>query len=224
MFLHSGTLCRQGAADGIHLFTAGISDEGQFVKHIKGNLPMHKLVIALFTALGLTAPKEDATDEQLTAAAQELLGKIKTGPPDLSTFTAQIGELKTKLDGVLAGAGKDAGAAIQTFTARIEAMEGKFTGLEREAILTEAAFAGKVVPKEVLPGADGKGGLEIGALRTFVAALPVTVPLAQRTPPAIKVFSAAAKAEGGVPDAVTAEIRRQLGTTEEDVKKFGPKS
>jgi len=225
VFLHSGALCRQGAAENIHLFSAGIGADGKFVTNLNPadapRTPMNKLVIALFTALGLTPPKDDASDEQLNAAAQELLGKLKAASAsELSTFATQLAELQKKLEGLLANAGKDAGAAMQTFAARLDALEAFNLNAQREAIVMQATYEGKVVPKEVLPGPDGKGGLDLAALKAFVAALPVTVPLAQRTTPALRTFAASTAASSA--PAVVSLIREQLGIRPEDVEKFGP--
>lgn len=217
VFLHSGALCRQGAAMDIHLFTAGISDEGQLIKNIEGIESMNKIIIALFTALGLTPPKEDATEDQINAAAKDLLGKIAGNA--VATFTAKLDELKAQLDGIAKNAGKDAGAMIQTFTARVDALEKANTEREREALLVQASFEGKVVPKSVLPDDKGQGGLALPALKTFIAELPVTVPLEQRTRIGVKTFTPSANTDS----AIGKQIRSQLCITDEDVKKYSKK-
>ncbi|MBI5817456.1 MAG: hypothetical protein HZA88_00550 [Verrucomicrobia bacterium] len=218
MFLHSGALCRQGAAGDIHLFTAGISDEGQLIKNIEGIEPMHKIIIALFTAAGLTPPKEDATQEQLDASAKELLGKISGNA--LATFTAQLEALKTQLDGITKNAGKDAGATIQTFTARMDALEKANIERDIQSLLMQASYEGKVVPKSVLPDDKGQGGLTLPALKTFIAELAVTVPLEQRTRIGVKTFTPSANTESPVGK----QIRGQLGITDADVQKYGKKA
>lgn len=220
-FVHSGTLARQGAALDMHLFTAGISDEGQFIKELNtptlqhSNTPMQKILLSLFTALGLTPPKDDATDEQINASAKELLAKLASGA--VETFTAKLDALKAEITAAVPK--PTDGQALTTFTPRIEALERANTARDREAILLGAQYEGKVVPAEVLPDKDGKGGLDLGALKTFVAGLPITVPLEQRTKIGLKTFMPGA----GADDSMVKQLREQLGITEDDVKKFGPK-
>jgi hypothetical protein len=214
-FLHSGTLARQGAALDMHLFTAGISDEGKFIKNLTESQPMQKLLLSLFTVLGLTPPKDDASDEQIAASVKCLLARLNAGA--VETFTAKLDALKQE---IVAATAKGADSVpLQTFTARLDALEKAGIARDREALLIEAQYQGKVVPASVLPDKDGKGGLDLGALKMFIAEVPVTVPLEQRTRIGLKTFTPG----GGADSAETRAIRDQLSISKDDVEKYGAK-
>ena len=211
IFLHSGALARQGANFDakLGLFSAAIGDDGKFIHTSENqihaaNPSMNKLIIQIFTALGLTAPKDDATDEQLAASAKEFLAKLVPAAPGtkaLETFTARLDKIEKA----------DPAAPLQTFAARLDK-------IERGYILDLAARDGKVVPAEMLPDKDGKGGVTIEALQTFVASAPVTVPLEQRTPRHVQTFSAT-----GLTGATASEaekIHKNCGVTKEDLDKY----
>lgn len=226
IFLHSGALCRQGSARDIHLFTAGLSAGGKLVALTNPNpnpaeatdMNMKQLLIALFTAAGFKA------DDKTADADLDKLGKdfaAKFGELlKLTALQAQFEELKTKLVPVGAPDLTPLSARIDGFKLALDTFTARFETMDRESIVRDASIDGKVVPPSALPDKDGKGGLTIPQLRALVADLPVTVPLHQRTPQ-VRTFSASA-ASADSPE--TLAIRSQLGITEDDAKKFGPKN
>jgi hypothetical protein len=91
----------------------------------------------------------------------------------------------------------------------------KATGIERErqAIKDRARLQGKVIPLSALPGADGKGGLDNGALGKLVDELPVTVPMDQRTPENLKALAAIGL--GGGSTGADETVRVAMGISKE---------
>jgi hypothetical protein len=194
IFVHSGALCRQGEVDGITFPlaadpfatqpTPATPKPGDGRNPTKDNtMDFRNLWI---TYLGLA---DTATDDDIKAAVAKL------GEKQTACLNAAITE------------------ALKPLTAKIEALEASDIARERAAIEAQAVRDGKVIPLSALPGKDGKGGMEIAALRSLVAELPVTVPMEKRTPEGVKTLAASAR----LPEAGSASeiIRRQLGITEE---------
>ena len=164
-----------------------------------------KLLTAI---LGLSA---DATDAEISEATEGLdlktMASTLTEQADtIKTFSAKVEELESnaktvKLDDEAAG-------QLRTLTAKIEELEKRDIERERTAILSAAMDEGKLVP------ASAKD-LTVDQLRTLCSELPADqVPLERRTPEHIKLLSASR------PDTGEEAVRKSLGISEDDWKKF----
>lgn len=196
VFMHSAALCRQGAVEGLSLFSVDIADP-----EMPPPAPTNwKAFIASMTGLG-----EDASDEDLKAAFQkhiadaiaeatramsEKIGALEQTTATLSTTPPVPGELTTL------------SATVQSLTGRLDTFAVELDRRDRADLCRQAASEGKVIPLS----ADQIAGTPIATLRDMVTKLPVTVPLAQRTPERIETLSA-----GAVPETVIARVARQCG-------------
>lgn len=118
---------------------------------------MREMLIKL---LGL-AP--EATDEDVTKAVTALVEKSKATPVPLGV---EIEKLKTEF-----------GAKLEAFGTCIAALNADNEKRQKDAILMDARVQGKAVAL----GAEIVGKLSVADLRAHVDALPVTVPMHQRT-------------------------------------------
>ena len=195
IFVHSGALCRQGEVEGI-TFPLAADPFAADSNPSKEKIMDHKKL--LLAILGLT---ETATDVEVETAAKALAEKMQKGEPtaDIKALSAAIAE------------------ALKPLSAEIDAL--KATGIERErqAIKDRARLQGKVIPLSALPGADGKGGLDNGALGKLVDELPVTVPMDQRTPENLKALAAIGL--GGGSTGADETVRVAMGISKETWEK-----
>lgn len=203
--LHSVALCRHGAVDGLHFFSADI---GNPKKGVGMNEWLRK-----YLGLG-----EDATEEQCQAA---FVGKVSALCAEaVSAAVKPMGEsleaLQTKIEpltaeGAQGGGGESAEsphiktleASVTALSAQVVAIQGDLVQRERSDIVTDACRQGKVIPLS----AEQVSGMEPAVLRDMVAKLPVTVPVDRRTPVNVKPLSA----DSAVPSDSLTEVARRCG-------------
>jgi hypothetical protein len=165
IFVHSGALCRQGEVDGVTFPLSADPFANQPQPKKESTMDFKKLLLVI---LGLP---ETAADAEIEAAAKKLGDKPAA---DTVALSAAVTE------------------ALKPLSAKIEKLEGEGIAQQRQAIQDQAIRDGKVIPLSALPDKDGKGGMEINALRSLVAELPVTVPMDKRTPEGLKSLAASA--------------------------------
>lgn len=202
-FIHSAALCRNGEIDGLRFSLnsatfdlSTFSAKTQTPKKGKSTMDYKAL---LLTCLGLP---QEATDDEIQTrvkAAQSDDDDEPNNPEDkpgdaVRALSAQVAKLTTQ---------------VQTFSATTEKTE-------REAIVAKATRDGKVIPLS----AEDITRTPITILSAMVEKLPVTVALDRQTPENIEVHGASAL--GG--DTTQSEsIRKNMGISEDDWKKFDPK-
>jgi phage I-like protein len=211
--VQSVALCRQGAIYGLSFFSAadGAANTGNQTQKIGMNRD------AILKLLGLPA---EATDADVDAKVKALLDAqaAEAGAVEMGAVEMGAGEVVAvpgkEVKAMSAGAGAGAsGRALSEFEAKVEQ---RLKAVELAGVKAFAAVTGRVIPSQVLPGADGKGGLELAALRALVEALPVSMPLTAH---------AALSAGGGVValSAAEAEVVKMLGVSEADYRKHNGK-
>jgi phage I-like protein len=208
IFCHSGALARNGAVDGLHLFSADAAATALVAKLQTLNAiptqPNQAMLELLKKLLKLPA---DATEADVTTALEAFIAaaeKPAENPEaegDVKTMSAALLKGLTTLKAELTG--------------QIETLSARFDGQLREQIVAEATATGRVVPAAWLPAADGKGGLPIAELKTLCATLPEVVPMERRTPKNIIALSADASTQ----TAADRQVMQTLGLTEEQWKK-----
>ena len=193
VFVHSAALCRQGAVTDLRVHSAADLFDAEKLSLFSAQLSAlsSQLVTAntmdykkLLTILLGLAP--NASDADIETACKTYAENVKTA----GDMTAHAATLKAVGD-------------------KVVGLEKKLAAAERRALVTEAIGVGKVVPH----------GAEIDTLsneqfKALLEALPAEqVPLKQRTPEGLKVFSV-------VPaNAAEAEVRKALGISEATWKK-----
>lgn len=193
VFVHSVALCRQGACTDLHVFSAGLTDTQ--LQTFSATLTQHSSAMdykaLLLLLLGL---ETNSTDADITTAAKAFATKVDAACKQAGTLT--------------------------TLSATVKELGEKFTALvttgetaEREAITAAALRDGKLIPHSATT-------LPLASFKAIVAELPAgIVPLDQRTPAAIKTFSASIVP--GSESAATAEtIRKAAGLTAEEFAKY----
>lgn len=197
LFLHSAGLCRQGDVMDLQLFSAALN-AGQLVKFsaaISPTVSTHQIMDHKKLLLLLLGLPETATDSDIETGAKAFAAKIGS----VGNVTAFSAELKT-----LTG-------SVNGLTERLEKAD-------KDAVLAEAIRAGKIVPHSATK-------LGLADFTALCGELPANVvPLAQRTVEGVKTFSASVTSQSGGDNAADAEIARQMGNSEESLKKFGSKS
>ncbi len=155
ILIHSAGLVRQGEIDGVTLFSADALNS--ITETISSTMNPKALLIKI---LGLS---EDATDDQITAAA-EAFGKTEVAevPDDVKAMSARLEVVE---------------GTLKTFTAASEKNE-------RDNLIRSATASGKVIPLS----AEEISETPVKILSAMIDKLPVTVPLEQRTG-AVKEFS-----------------------------------
>jgi phage I-like protein len=238
IFCHSGALCRNGATHGLRLLSAdnletviaALGDNFRTLMAKETAAPTHSIktptvhkpgTVMINTDLikKILQLPPDATDDDINAALDKLgtaagadpdpADNPNAGPGSNSDMTALTAKLSTMFATQLT-------ALEAKFTGKIAALTARNEQTERDAIVSEATARGCLVPVEVLPDKDGKGGLPMDALRTLCAALPEVVPLNRRTPLTLKTLSATG-ANGMTTE--DREVCRTMGITEEQWKK-----
>lgn len=244
IFCHSGALCRNGAVEGLHAFSAEsispslrenlitlMADPKKDKAGDGEKAPAHSIKTPTIHKPGqvmvntdlikkiLKLPA-DATDDDINAALsafdQAASGAsdnpAATGADSSDPAATGIAALTAAVTASLAG--------LRTLEAKFEsklaALSAERAADEIAQIVADAVAAGKVIPPEVLPDKDGKGGLPIASLRTLCAALPEVVPLTARTPR----YGNSGSAAGPVMTAEDRECMRQCGLDEDTWKKI----
>ncbi|MBM3852452.1 MAG: hypothetical protein FJ399_04775 [Verrucomicrobia bacterium] len=202
VFVHSAALCRAGAA----------------------------MDLKLFSAADLLSP------EQLRLFSATL-GQLSTHPPTQPPVHMDYKKLLIILLGLAPNA-SDADieaacrdynenmGALKTHAATLKGLQDSLAALatrleksDREALVREALAAGKLIPH----GAE-IDKLPIEAFRAVLDSLPAgIVPLAQRTPEGLKTHVASLTSGSGS-SAADAEVARQMGNSDEALKKYGDKT
>ena len=201
IFMHSAGLCRQGCARDIKLFSTSLPVLTGLKKPSKAPTPPVRTLAtnsvdldALRTLLRLSA---DATPQDINdAVATAIADGSNDDEDDVDDSTPH-------------------GKKLKALSVQIQAISSVFMDGERQRILTEAREAGREIPAEWLPDANGQGGLPISQLRTLAATLPETVPLAARTPAKINGATVVVKTLS----AEQKKICAGLGIKEEDFLK-----
>lgn len=200
--IQSVALCRQGAVTDLHAYSAqAVLSPAQLSAFSAAlaapvstqNTPTpamdHKAL--LLSLLGL--PKE-ATDQDILKAAEAFAAKNDAKPAE--AFSAQLKPLA------------DTVAALQ---ARLDKMGESQNTSTRQALTDAAMREGKLIPHGAPIDA-----LPLEAYAALLGALPAgQVPLAARTPEGMKAFTAPTAAV----NPAEAEVRRQLGISEEEWRK-----
>ena len=196
IFVHSAGICRQGCARDIKLFSAslpvltGLKKPGKAATPALRTMAVNSVDLdALRTLLRLSA---DATPQDINDAVATALA-TSADADDLDDTTP-------------------VGKKLKALSVQMQAISSVFVDGQRQTILQEAREAGREIPTEWLPDANGQGGLPISQLRTLAATLPVTVPLAARTPDKINGVTTGLKALSAEQKAICSG----LGIKEED--------
>ncbi len=196
IFLHSAGLARQGEMDGVTLFSADYSPSQP---NEKRNMNYKALVITILSALGFSIPG-DASDEDVKKAAEDFAEKNKKKPE---------AETPTALSAAIMEAIKPLSAEIEKLKqVQLAAQTNEEKG-QRDQLIQRASQEGKVIPLS----AELIATTPITVLSAMVEALPVTVPMEQRTGK-VKELSAA-----GMTDTADRSVRETLGISEEVWKK-----
>jgi len=208
IFCHSAAMARNGAVEGLHLFSADSIPAALAAKlltltatPIQTNTAMLELLKKL---LKLPA---DATEADVTTALEAFIAAAEKPAENPEAE----GDVKTMSAALLKGLT----ALKAELTGQIETLNARFDGQLREQIVAEATASGRVVPASWLPAADGKGGLPIAELKTLCATLPEVVPMDRRTPKNIIALNADASTH----TAAEQQVMQTLGLTEEQWKK-----
>ena len=148
VFLQSAALCRQGDLPTLSAFSFPDLHitETTNTKPTNTKMDTKLLLITLMAALGVTVP-EDASAEQLAAAATEAAEKAKSNEapaPELSALSTRIAQLEQSAEKA-----------------------------QRSAIVARASAEGKVIPLDDA----GLQSLPLAALSAMVDKLPATLPL-----------------------------------------------
>jgi phage I-like protein len=194
--VHSVALCRHGSVTGLQFYSVNLN-EGDAMKEM------------LCKMLGLpeTATEEEikkAFADQIKALSVEAVGQV----PDLKPLELRLVALE-KGSGDVAKI-QALSAEVVTLTGKIAEMEKGILRRDRNDILTRAAREGKVVALS----AEAIDKLSVTDLDSHVKALPVVVPLEQRTPDYVIPHSAPT----GEEDAAIDRVARACGMDPAKVK------
>lgn len=213
--LTSVAACRAGATPGLgitlssslFLTTTGPMD---YKKLLRTAFPTAKLseqaTITRELCLALLGLDDDATDEEIEAAAQALAGDDEPeADPKLGNDDDEPTAEKIKTGEVRALT-----VSLTALAQKLAALEEREITRDRELILSAATIEGKVVPRELTEGDQALDNLQLKAL---VATLPVTVPLSRRVDPHARPANVIALS------ATEDAVRRQLGIPESAWKK-----
>jgi len=186
--MHSVALTRAGAVEGLSFYSMDANATGDTGMDWKAFL------------CNFTGQEADATDDDLakgfvariTALCAEAVGSHEA----VTTLNGEIDALSTKMAGLGVGEkGSEAAEQIVALSGTVQALEGKVSTLQadlaqrdRDAQCARAAREGKVIPLS----AEQIAGMAVKDLGEMIDKLPVTVPLAQRTPEHVQALSAAA--------------------------------
>ena len=235
--LHSAGFCAHGAAIGIHAYntTTPTTQERSMEELIAMllGLPADATPEQLQQRAGVIAaglkkmfPLEQSEDDagkeaaaivkvadkaDEVAAAAETLSALNA--EDLRAKLEMLSTLKAGEDATLA----DALVRLGKAESGITDLSALVNGQRRDAILMDAARAGKKVPRAYLD----KYGDDIETLSALVADLPATVPVEQRT---VATLSGAAGARAVAPETLNpaeTSVARMFGRTPEDLRKAG---
>lgn len=187
--LHSVALCRHGA----------VADAGKPFS-VEANTKEDGMDWKKWMCELLGKP-EDTSDEDLKAAMGERLKALSTEAAQVAAAgaVAPIQATVATLQGAVSALPENLSATLTALSADVVALKqtvaDQAAGMlkrDRDALLAQAAREGKVVALS----ADAIEALSVEQLREHVAALPVTVPLAARTPERLQPLSAEAQAAG----------------------------
>jgi len=173
--------CRAGATPGLGLTLSTslfLSATMDYTPLIRAAFPQAKLragaTVSRDVCLLLLGLEEDATDEQIEAAARAL-SRDRSSSDDRSDSDSDTDD--TPADSPQA---KALTASLTALSRQLDDLEARAARRERELILSSAIAEGKVVPRELTDGVQALDNLQLAAL---VASLTVTVPLDRRTDP-----------------------------------------
>lgn len=178
--LHSGALCRAGAAYGIHKFTTaaapgnGVRLTAFSVGSLKG---------ACYAPAGAEAGAPQKISAPVGAGKQTKNQEIQMTELTLEAFSAKLAEALKPFEDRLAALEKQPKPDVAALSARLDAHEKGLLDEQRARIVPLFAAEGKA---PVNPGtgkaytADELAALDLPTLRVLHANTPQTVPLAAR--------------------------------------------
>jgi phage I-like protein len=198
IFIHSGALCRNGAAFDLHAFNAQINLKTFALTPFEN--PASPMVVSasqvdldlLRKVLSLSTLSADASVEDINKALVELANM-----PDERASDQGNNALNAVIKGL--------GVALVTLTGEVKKIRDSAEKTERNQILAEAIREGKVVPKKFQDGS-----MSNDQLRALVADLPEIVPMEKRTPEHIESLSAIRTI-----NSTDDQVRKTLGISEE---------
>jgi phage I-like protein len=201
--VHSVALCRHGAVDGLSFYSVEIPNKEERRMDWKKWL------------LGWLGKSEETTEadlqkgfgDKIAALCAEAVKPIQTA---LDALKAQVVALNIPADATpkIEALSADI-VTLKTATAKYEAEIAK---RDREDLLSQAAREGKVVALST----EAIAALTVEQLKDHVQALPVTVPLDQRTVPGVKPLSVDSGASLSQQDI---ELGAKFGFSAEEMKK-----
>jgi len=199
VFIHSVALCTHGALHDVTFFSSGdqecdhLAPDGSFVGGFEGcvehfveceGMPEER-ARRLCAYIGRRAGKIAGAKKEEAMELEERVKKLEAAIEELKATGGAVAEIKT-----YAARQDEADKAIKAMTADLALARGEIAKLQadliqrdKEAVLAEAARAGKVVPLS----AEQVKKMDLAMLRELTAKLPVTVPVDRRTPGNVQV-------------------------------------
>lgn len=197
LFLHSAGICRQGSVMDLQLFSAALN-AGQLAKFSAASNSTSTTMDHKKLLLIILGLPETASDTEIETGAK--------------SFAAKIGKIDTT------GTVETFSAALKPLNEAIAALTAKSEQAEKDTILAKAIALGKIVPHSATK-------LGLADFKSLCDELPAgIVPIGQRTVEGVKTFSASITSGQGGDASADAEVARQMGNSEESLKKFGAKS